>query len=424
MKVLLVHDKDLDGVATGRVASSEAGGLAVYLDELVRGLRGRGHELTVVDFRPGAQRGDVPEAPEALGESERAVRLPGFRHRYRPGTVAAFEDLVARVAPDLIHIQSVTSMHPRLVARLGALRPVVWTIHDASPVCYRRTLWNDRREVCERVLGWRCVTSGCYHLGALESRARDVRRVLGYGGALRAIANARIVMVPSAYLRAALVRNGVPASCVRVTPLFSRFDETSASTTRSDSRTQLLFVGRLSAEKGVPQLLAALERLAVAAPGAWELVLAGAGAWEASARQRVATAGLEECVRFAGELDVAALARAYSQADAVVVPSMAPESFGLVGVEAHAHAKPVVAFAAGGIEEWLDGEVTGLAVRHGDVAALAQALARIVAEPALRRELGDAGLRVQRERFTRARHLADLEACYDDVLTDAVRRGA
>jgi phosphatidylinositol alpha-1,6-mannosyltransferase len=67
------------------------------------------------------------------------------------------------------------------------------------------------------------------------------------------------------------------------------------------------------------------------------------------------------------------------------------EGFGLVYLEAGAHGLPIVAHAIGGVPEAVvDGE-TGLLVRPGYTAELTQAFARLLADPALRRRLGEAG---------------------------------
>jgi len=89
----------------------------------------------------------------------------------------------------------------------------------------------------------------------------------------------------------------------------------------------------------------------------------------------------------------------------VVVPSLAPESFGMVGVEAMSFAKPVVSFRSGGVTEWLEDEVTGCITPHGDVDGLAGGMRRLLREPALRLRFGEAAQRRQLEMFTLGGHL-------------------
>ena len=60
------------------------------------------------------------------------------------------------------------------------------------------------------------------------------------------------------------------------------------------------------------------------------------------------------------------------------MPSLWPEPFGLVGIEAQARGRPAVAYNVGGVEDWICG--AGIAVRRGDEAALAGAIRAILDE--------------------------------------------
>jgi glycosyltransferase involved in cell wall biosynthesis len=70
------------------------------------------------------------------------------------------------------------------------------------------------------------------------------------------------------------------------------------------------------------------------------------------------------------------------------LPSLWAEPFGLVGIEAFARGRPVVAYDAGGVRAWLEDGTNGFAVRLGDEAALARAMETLANDPALRARLG------------------------------------
>jgi rhamnosyl/mannosyltransferase len=120
---------------------------------------------------------------------------------------------------------------------------------------------------------------------------------------------------------------------------------------------------------------------------------------------------------FSGWLEGEALLRAYAEASVVAVPSVWNEPFGLVGLEAMACGKPVVAFARGGIPDWLEHEETGLLVPPKDVPALAAALRRLLEDGALARRLGEAGRRRARERFAMAQHVQRLVEVYQQAVS-------
>ena len=94
------------------------------------------------------------------------------------------------------------------------------------------------------------------------------------------------------------------------------------------------------------------------------------------------------------------LAREFANASVVVVPSLWPEPFGIVGIEALAAGRPVIASATGGIGDWLEDGVCGLCVPPGDAGALARALNELLADPERQDAMGAAGKADRRARFS------------------------
>ena len=124
--------------------------------------------------------------------------------------------------------------------------------------------------------------------------------------------------------------------------------------------------------------------------------------------------GVRDSVRLPGFVeDVDSLVAAH---EIFVLPSVRPEGFGLVLIEAMAQGRPCIASNAGGPREIvLDGR-TGILVPPGDAVALADAISRLLADPEERRRLGDAADADVRERFSADRTVNGVEAVYDRVL--------
>jgi glycosyltransferase involved in cell wall biosynthesis len=158
---------------------------------------------------------------------------------------------------------------------------------------------------------------------------------------------------------------------------------------------EVLYAGRLSAEKGVLELVQAARGL--------ELVVAGDG----PLRDRVPGA--------LGFVPHEELERLYERAAVVACPSHR-EGFGVVCAEAMAHGRPVVASAVGGLRDLVvDGE-TGLLVPPGDVHALRVALERLLADADLRRRMGEAARERIRARFSWAAVTKATLALYERTL--------
>jgi glycosyltransferase involved in cell wall biosynthesis len=156
---------------------------------------------------------------------------------------------------------------------------------------------------------------------------------------------------------------------------------------------QLLFVGRMDRVKGGDYLLDALPRALKEAGRPLHLTFAGDGParkrWErcaAHVMRRMPAVRVE----FAGWLQRPQLTSLFDASDLLVVPSLWPEPFGLVGAEANRRGVPVVAYATGGIPEWLvDGENGCLAPAdpptvEGLTDAIVRCLGRLSSDPSFR----------------------------------------
>ncbi|HZT46179.1 MAG TPA: glycosyltransferase family 4 protein [Gaiellaceae bacterium] len=165
-----------------------------------------------------------------------------------------------------------------------------------------------------------------------------------------------------------------------------------------DEPPHVLYSGRLSAEKGVLELVEAARGL--------PLVVAGDG----PLRDRVPGA--------LGWVPHDELLRLYERAAVVACPSRR-EGFGVACAEAMAHARPVVASDVGGLRDLVvDGE-TGLLVPPGDVNALRAAVERLLGDAELRRRLGAAARQRIQARFTWERAVSLTLAAYGDALPGA-----
>ena len=139
---------------------------------------------------------------------------------------------------------------------------------------------------------------------------------------------------------------------------------------------RVVFAGRVVKPKGLGVLIRAMRAVDA------ELVVCGDGMQLTAMRRLARRVGVERRVRFRGWLDAEQLAQELADASVVAIPSLWPEPFGLVGIEALAAGRPVVASLTGGIPDWLEDGVTGFGVQPGDVRALARALDELLADPA------------------------------------------
>jgi len=208
--------------------------------------------------------------------------------------------------------------------------------------------------------------------------------------ARRVLRRARLVIAPSTALADEARRLG--AADVRTIPSGV---ELPAEVGREAEPPEILYAGRLSPEKGVRELVAAADGL--------PLVVVGDGPLR------------DEVPGALGFLPHDELEQRYGRAAVVACPSHR-EGFGVVCAEAMAHARPVVAGDVGGLRDLVGNEETGLLVPPGDVAALREALTRLLDDAGLRRRFGEAGRKRIAEHFTWQRFGDDTLRAYEDAL--------
>ncbi|MCX5480716.1 glycosyltransferase family 4 protein [Kaistia geumhonensis] len=174
----------------------------------------------------------------------------------------------------------------------------------------------------------------------------------------------------------------------------------------------ILFLGRLGTRKGVPELLQALAS-PVMARLQWRAVIAGDGPVD-EYRHRAAALGLAKRTSFPGWLGVEATRALCREAAILVLPSRA-EGLAMAVIEGMAHGLAVVTTRVGAHEEAVSDGETGLFVPVGDPEALAEALALLVRDEALRTRLGEAARRKFLADFSIQSYLSSLECLYETV---------
>jgi glycosyltransferase involved in cell wall biosynthesis len=157
----------------------------------------------------------------------------------------------------------------------------------------------------------------------------------------------------------------------------------------------LLFVGKLTEQKGLARLLRAMSHMRRRA----RLAVVGAGRVDDSALRSMARElGLDERIQWLPLLSQTELAAEYRRAAVHVVPAL-DEGLGLTAVESLLSETPVVGFRSGGLPDIVPDGVAGRLVEPGDEQSLADALDALLADPDARRAMGAAGRAHAEDRF-------------------------
>ncbi|EYD72067.1 glycosyltransferase [Limimaricola hongkongensis] len=226
------------------------------------------------------------------------------------------------------------------------------------------------------------------------------------------IARARFVACISDFARAQAMLFSDPAHWPKLHVVHCGVDPALYADAPPPPDDRLLFVGRLSAVKGVPVLLRAFAQARQARPDL-TLDLVGDGPDRAVLERLARDLGLGDAVRFhgyRGQSEVAALLR---DTGILVLPSFA-EGVPVVLMEAMAAARPVIATRVGGVSELVEDGRSGLLVPPGAEAPLAEAIAALAGDQARRAAMGEAGRAAVKAGFDARLEAARLAALLRD----------
>jgi glycosyltransferase involved in cell wall biosynthesis len=365
--------------------------------------------------RDGGVGAHVEASAGALAESGRRVtvlvarveneRVPaGVTICQSPGLFNAGASMQARFGealssePGVIHLNQLDD--PDVVKFLQRSAPVAISSHGYL-ACTSRVHYFRPGHECARAHGPGCIPNlaMCAHKRNPRTLPTAYRTA---GRALAALEQADLAISYSSAVDRHLAVNGLEQR--RVVPYFPTVSVRAGS--GHEGRRRVVFAGRIVTSKGIATLIRAAREVD------GEFVVCGDG-WQLPAMRKLARRlGVQDRIDFKGWLDPDGLAQEMAEASVVVVPSLWPEPFGIVGIEAFAAGRPVVASATGGIGDWLDDGVSGLSVAPGDAPALARALSELLDDPERQRAMGEAGRASVAERFSLARHVEAIAEAY------------
>jgi D-inositol-3-phosphate glycosyltransferase len=365
------------------LGGKETGGMNVYVREVSREL---GRMGVSVDVFTRSQDPSIPRVVR-LGERARVIHLaaggeaPMARERVHDHLDEFVEGIEAwRIAEaidyDLIHAHYWLSGVAALTLKTRWSVPVLQMFHTLGRLKNRVARSAAELEPAVRLEEETRIVSAADRIVAANvvERAELLRDYAAHAS--------RIATIP----------------CGVDTDLFTPGDRAEARRRLDlEGRPLLLWVGRIAPIKGLDTLLDAVARLSGSGQDMRLLVVGGdadepTNGHETSLRRRIERLGLGDSVRFVGPQPQSVLPLYYAASDVTVLPSYY-ESFGMVALEAMACGSPVIASRVGGLVTTVRDGVTGFLVPDGDVEALAERIATLVADPELRWRLGREGVR-------------------------------
>ena len=392
-------------------------GTEVYLLEVMELMRQQGHEVAL--FSMADERGKPTSYDRHLARridfKEKVAWWKKARDAghmiYSTDSRRRIGEMIDDFRPDVAHVRNIYHhLSPSILWELKERRvPVMYHINDFKLLCpaYNLVSQGQPCEACKGGRFWNALTHPCY--AGIKGRAMltteaYVHRWLGtYKSCID------LFLAPTQFVREKFVEHGWDNDKFDVLPHFQTAHDLRHREALSSG--PLLYFGRLSAEKGIDDLLRAMQKLPHL-----HLVVAGEG----PQRQELQSLADSLClpnVKFVGQVASAERDSLIAQSRFTVFPTHAYETLGKTILESYAEGRAVVATDFGSRRELISHGVTGFLYPPGDVDQLATAIQLLASTPQLAEQMGSAGWEMVRERYTPAGHFQKLLSLYEGLAT-------
>ncbi len=411
-------------VAVVTWSRQKVGGTEAYLESIIPEMINAGHQVAFWHESNVSGTNDQIALPESvpswcvseLGARKALAALRAWR-------------------PDVIYAHSL--MQPKLEAEMLKVAPAVFFAHAYYGTCISggKTFKRPTATPCHRRFGWQCMAhyyprrcGGLSPVTMLTEYRRQAKR-------LKHLSIYKAIVTHSTYMRAEYLKHGFAPERVHCLSYYAQdvesdeehafprnssvaFPGMDAITASSETEAgkpsywRLLFLGRMDFLKGGRVLIDALPQVSASLDQPVRMTFAGEGperkAWERhAARVQARTPALE--IEFVGWVKGQQREMLWNDSHLLILPSVWPEPFGLVGPEAGLRSVPTVAFAVGGVTDWLRDGVNGYLAPGNPPTSenLAEAIVKCFRDGVVYAKLQRGALEVARQ-FKMERHLASL----------------
>jgi glycosyltransferase involved in cell wall biosynthesis len=390
-------------------------GTEVYLFELMELMRAQGHEVAL--FSMADPRGEatpydrhfVPhiDFKEKSGWWERAQQAG--HAIYSTEARRRIRGMIKEFQPDVAHVRNIYHhLSPSILWELKAQGvPVLYHLNDFKVLCpsYNLVAQGEACEACKGGRFWHAVKTDCYPGRGARTVLAAEAYVHRWLGTYRKCVD--VFLAPSQFVRDKFVEHGWDGGKFEV---LQHFQEIHPLCEPGSEDRPLLYFGRLSAEKGVDDLLRAVQQVPH-----MRLIIAGDGPQRAELEELSASLRLSN-VEFVGQVGRPERDRLIAKSRFTVLPSHAYETMGKTILESYAEGRAVVATDLGSRRELIRPGETGLLYRTGDVNQLAEAIQLLGSSPDLAEKMGRAGREMVRERHRPRAHYQKLLGVYEDLV--------
>lgn len=382
------------------------GGVEVYLEQLLKyfpqynlgsfwfGIKKTSGYYTIVDY----------QSKERLAESEPISNIGNTLNKF-----------IKQNSIGIIHVHSVSD--PKLIILLQKLAPLIRSMHEPRMFCPGHgKFWRKSETICNIPFGFHCI----YHTYLQGCSNRHPKRLIkAYTNTKFEIKNSSSIyskiIVMSNYMRDEAIKAGMDSNYLTVNPYFTPFISNNQIIDNSGQKEKhILFVGRLSTTKGVHFLIKAGIKL-LEKKHRIIIDIVGDG-HDRNLFEKMVPGEYTDKIIFHGWKSREEIHEFLNNCYILAFPSIYPEAFGISGIEAMMHGKPVVGFDVGGVSTWLTDNKTGFLVKTKDVHQFAEKMEILLTDTKIYHSFSKNARDEALLKFTPEVHLKKLISIYKKAL--------
>ncbi|MFA5163317.1 MAG: glycosyltransferase [Patescibacteria group bacterium] len=354
------------------------GGAEKYLLQAEKELKSQGHEVAVFAMKHPK---NISSPYEKYFVSRVSFSEGGFINKVKAArrlfwsreAKKKFTHLVKDFKPDIIHLHNIYHhLSPSILKASQKYNiPVVMHLHDYKLICPNYQLFTQNK-YCERCRGghyYNCYRYRCLKNSALKSALASLAMFYHHSYLKIYEKNVNLLIAPSRFIKETFTRFSWPEDKIEL--LYNFSEEKYLQSPVIPEKDYILYLGRLSSEKGIDILIRALSKTQL------KLKIAGLGPEEDNLKKLSRELGLEDRIEFLGFKDGVEKDTLIAEAKAIVIPSIWPENMPFSLLEAMAKAKVVLVSLVGGLGELIEDGINGFTFAPGSSQAISDCLGKL-----------------------------------------------
>ena len=382
------------------------GGDGTYIRALSKELVTRGHQVSIIHCIDAYELSGAKEHVDVSESEIQGIRIIRLKSNFgflsplitqltgEPGLKSrTLKDFFSE-SYDVVNFHNISLIGGPGIVALSRAAVNLYTLHEHWLLCPTHIFWKNKRRACDKRDCFRC-----------SIRSGIPPQLWRYTQKIKRMAEHIDCFIAPSQFTAEQHRLGGISQNIKVMPLFSYLSPCDHQDLSNQSLS-FLTVGRVTASKGIGQLVEAFANWPQ-----FRLTVVGDGDQLPSLRDKF---GHLEHIHFQGQLPQKTLISLYQKSTALILPSLAPETFGLTVVEAFACGTPAIVRIAGGNRETIDQSEAGFLYKTNE--ELLAILVKFQEQPRLRARLGKKARKAYENNYTREVHVSNYLTLVEQLL--------